>query len=129
MKQQSGLVIKVDDGSAQVKLFNDDKKKIIEVNNKIGAEEGQTVIIKLNTFTKLKFMYIKYIQPILFALIGLIIGEYIGEYLNQPTSIYKWVCVCIFITLALIYKDYTIEKNKLEYRYKPLIIEVIPKDN
>lgn len=125
MKQQLGIVIKVDGNSAKVKINNDkEKNKIIEVKNEIDAKVGNQVVVEINKVKKVQFMYVKFIQPILLAILGIIVGHFIGIQLNQPDFVYKAICLCLFITVGLVYKDYTIEKNKITLKYNPSIIKV-----
>lgn len=125
MKNQLGIVIKNDGNSAKVKIINNKSNvKIIEAINNEGAIIGEEVYIEFNKILKLKLMYIRFIQPIIFAILGMISGKFIGSYLNQPNIIYKCVCICLFVTISLIYKDYTIEKNKISLKYSPIIKKV-----
>lgn len=125
MKRQLGIVIKNDGNSAKVKIINNQQKvKIVEATNKEGAIVGESVYVEFNTLVKLKLIYIKFIQPIVLALLGILAGKLVGAYLHQPDFIYKCVCICVFVTIALIYKDYNIEKNKLSLKYNPTIKKI-----
>lgn len=122
MKNQLGIVIETNMNSAKVKLNNKNcKSKIIKASNYEGAVAGEKVYIKFSKIVKLKLIYIKYIQPIIFSILGIIMGSYIGKYLNQPDLVYKCVFVCLFVTMAIVYKDYKLEKNKLSLKYLPEI--------
>lgn len=125
MKNQLGIVIKNDGNSAKVKVINNKKNtKIIKASNGEGAIVGEEVYIEFNKILMLKLMYIKFMQPIIFAILGLIVGNFIGEHLNQPNIVYKFVFICLFVTISIIYKDYTIEKNKISLKYSPTIKKV-----
>lgn len=125
MKNQLGIVIKNDGNSAKVKVIDNKKKtKIINASNNEGAIVGEEVYIEFDRILRLKLMYIKFIQPIILAILGLIVGKFIGDYLNQPNIVYKCVFICLFVTISIIYKDYTIEKNKISLKYIPIIKKV-----
>lgn len=118
MKSKIGIVISKDTSHSKVKIIdNKHKNKIIEVATVEDITVGEKVYIEFKSTLKLKLIYIKYIQPIIFAILGLKLGEYIGKLLNQPDVVYKYVFTCLFITIALIYKDYISEKSKFSSKY------------
>lgn len=122
MKNQLGIVITNDGNSAKVKITKKKHKvKIIEAVNNEHADIGEEVYIEFNKILRLKIIYIKFIQPIIFAILGMLVGNCIGNYLEQPKLIYKCVFICLFVTIAFIYKDYSVEKNKLSFKYNPII--------
>ncbi|WP_206197778.1 hypothetical protein, partial [Paraclostridium sordellii] len=70
-------------------------------------------------------IYIKYIQPILFILLGFFIGDFVSFLLNKSSIVYNSIFICILFTISLIYKDYYKEKNKYNKNDKPDIIKII----
>ena len=118
MKSKIGIVILEDTSHSKVKIIdNKYKNKIIEVATVEDTTVGEKVYIEFKSILRFKLIYIKYIQPIIFAILGLKLGEYIGKLLNQPDVVYKYVFTCLFITIALIYKDYISEKSKFSSKY------------
>ena len=118
MKSKIGIVISKDTSHSKVKIIdNKHKNKIIEVVTVEDITVGEKVYIEFKSTLKFKLIYIKYIQPIIFAILGLKLGEYTGKLLNQPEVEYKYVFTCLFITIALIYKDYISEKSKFSSKY------------
>lgn len=118
MKSKIGIVISKDTSHSKVKIIdNKHKNKIIKVATVEDITVGEKVYIEFKSTLKLKLIYIKYIQPIIFAILGLKLGEYIGKWLNQSDVVYKYVFTCLFITIALIYKDYISEKSKFSSKY------------
>lgn len=135
-KQRIGTVVYSNENSAKVKLesskkhlniinYQGNKDNIITANNYIGAKSGQCVCIQFNNIISFKLIYILYIQPILFALLGLLIGFYMSIAINQPSLLYEITFSCIVCTIAIIYKDYYKEKNKAEINIKPDIIKIL----
>ena len=120
-----GFVIDSNENSAKIKL--NDSKKIIIVNNNIDAKIGQEVCIELKKITAIKLIYIYIIQPIILAIIGILIGDFISINLNQRNLIYKLVFGCIFFTIAIIYKDYHKEKSKISGDNNYNIVKIISK--
>lgn len=120
-----GFVIDSNENSAKIKL--NDSKKIIIVNNDIDAKIGQEVCIELKKITAIKLIYIYIIQPIILAIIGILIGDFISINLNQRNLIYKLVFSCIFFTIAIIYKDYYKEKSKITGNNNYSIAKIISK--
>lgn len=125
MKNKIGIVIKNDANSVKVKIIdNKHKDKVIEVINDENVVIGEEVYVEFDKISRLKIIYIKFIQPILSAILGMLVGDCIGNYLEQPSLIYKWVFICLFVTMSFIYKDYTNEKNKISLKYNPRIRKI-----
>ncbi|MDU3335150.1 SoxR reducing system RseC family protein [Paraclostridium bifermentans] len=135
-KQKLGTVLYSNENSAKVKLesskkrlnlinYQGNKDNIITANNYIGAKTGQCVCIEFNNIISFKLIYILYIQPIIFALLGLLIGFYMAIVIKQPSLLYEVTFSCIVCTIAIIYKDYYKEKNKDEINIKPDIIKIL----
>lgn len=133
-KQKLGTVVYSNGNSAKVKIetnkkylniinYQGNKGKIITTNNYIGAKQGQYVCVELNHIITFKLIYIYIIQPILFALLGLLIGFYISLKINQPSLLYEVTFSCIVCTIAIIYKDYYKEKNKINIKHE--IIKIL----
>ncbi|CEO06268.1 sigma E positive regulator RseC/MucC [[Clostridium] sordellii] len=122
--QKKGLVIYSNENSAKIKI-EDSKERIIEVNNNVNAKIGQNVSVEFNVYKLFKLIYIKYIQPILFILLGFFIGDFISFLLNKSSIVYNSIFICILFTISLIYKDYYKEKNKYNKNDKPDIIKII----
>ena len=129
-----GFVIDSNENSAKIKL-NDSKKsifycnnqKIITANNDINARIGQEVYVEFKKIKAIKLIYIYIIQPIIFAIIGMLIGDFVSINLNQRNLIYKLVFGCIFFTIAIIYKDYHKEKSKINGNNNYNIVKIISK--
>lgn len=122
--QKKGLVIYSNENSAKIKI-EDSKERIIEVNNNVNAKIGQNVSVEFNVYKLFKLIYIKYIQPILFILLGFFIGDFVSFLLNKSSIVYNSIFICILFTISLIYKDYYKEKNKYNKNDKPDIIKII----
>ena len=71
MKSKIGIVISKDTSHSKVKIIdNKHKNKIIEVVTIEDITVGEKVYIEFKSTLKLKLIYIKYIQPIIFAILG-----------------------------------------------------------
>lgn len=120
-----GFVIDSNENSASIKL--NESKKIITSNNDIDAKIGQEVCVEFKKIKAIKLIYINIIQPIILAIIGILIGDFVSINLNQRTLIYKLVFGCIFFTIAIIYKDYHKEKSKISGDNNYNIVKIISK--
>ncbi len=120
-----GFVIDSNENSASIKL--NESKKIITANNNIYAKIGQEVCVEFKKIKAIKLIYIYIIQPIILAIIGILIGDFVSINLNQRTLIYKLVFGCIFFTIAIIYKDYHKEKSKITGDNNYNIVKIISK--
>ncbi len=120
-----GFVIDSNENSASIKL--NESKKIITANNDIDAKIGQEVCVEFKKIKAIKLIYINIIQPIILAIIGILIGDFVSINLNQRTLIYKLVFGCIFFTIAIIYKDYHKEKSKISGDNNYNIVKIISK--
>ena len=81
-----GFVIDSNENSASIKL--NESKKIITANNDIDAKIGQEVCVEFKKIKAIKLIYINIIQPIILAIIGILIGDFVSINLNQRTLIY-----------------------------------------
>ena len=120
-----GFVIDSNENSASIKL--NESKKIITANNDIDAKIGQEVCVEFKKIKAIKLIYINIIQPIILAIIGILIGDFVSINLNQRTLIYKLVFGCIFFTIAIIYKYYHKEKSKISGDNNYNIVKIISK--
>ncbi|SCI92575.1 Positive regulator of sigma(E)%2C RseC/MucC [uncultured Clostridium sp.] len=120
-----GFVIDSNENSASIKL--NESKKIITANNDIDAKIGQEVCVEFKKIKAIKLIYINIIQPIILAIIGILIGDFVSINLNQRTLIYKLVFGCIFFTISIIYKDYHKEKSKISGDNNYNIVKIISK--
>lgn len=135
-KQKLGIVMYSNGNSAKVKIENNkkclnisnyqgNKRNIVTASNYIGAKPGQHVCVEINCIRPIKLIYIFYIQPVLFAVLGLLIGNYMALILNQASLLYEITFACIICTIAVIYKDYYKEKNKKNIKTQPDIIKIL----
>ncbi|WP_250673234.1 SoxR reducing system RseC family protein [Paraclostridium ghonii] len=135
-KQNLGIVMYSNENSAKVKIetnkkylnsinYQGNKSNIITASNYIGAKTGQHVCVEFNSIKSIKLMYIFYIQPVLFAIVGLLIGNYMALTLNQPSLLYEITFACIICTIAVIYKDYYKEKNKKNIKIQADIKKIL----
>ena len=120
-----GFVIDSNENSASKN--KNESKKIITANNNIYAKIGQEVCVEFKKIKAIKLIYIYIIQPIILAIIGILIGDFVSINLNQRTLIYKLVFGCIFFTIAIIYKDYHKEKSKITGDNNYNIVKIISK--
>lgn len=135
-KQKVGIVMYSNENSAKVKIENNkkllnisncqgNKRNIVTASNYIGARPGQHVCVEFNCIRSIKLIYIFYIQPVLFAILGFLIGNYMALTLNQASLVYEITFACIICTIAVIYKDYYKEKNKKNIKTQPDIIKIL----
>ena len=120
-----GFVIDSNENSASIKL--NESKKIITANNNIYAKIGQEVCVEFKKIKAIKLISTHIKQPIILAIIGILIGDFVSINLNQRTLIYKLVFGCIFFTIAIIYKDYHKEKSKITGDNNYNIVKIISK--
>lgn len=91
---------------------------ILTVNNSIGAQIGQKVVIEVKEQNFLNSIYVVYIQPLLLTLIGVLIGFYIAHLMNKPATLFELVFgfsffVISIICIRVIDKKLTRDKNNI----------------
>jgi sigma-E factor negative regulatory protein RseC len=60
-------------------VMNDDKTRLIEVQNLLGADVGERVRIATSTKSFLQSSFLLYIVPLIALVIGAIVGKFVGE--------------------------------------------------
>ncbi|MGL5694078.1 MAG: SoxR reducing system RseC family protein [Peptostreptococcaceae bacterium] len=98
---------------------------ILTVNNSIGAEIGQKVVIEVKEHNFLSSIYIVYIQPLLLTVIGVLIGFYIAHLMNKPATVFEVVFGFAFFTISVICIRVVDKKLTKDKNNRPSITKII----
>ncbi len=113
----------------QCALGDDDKTRLIEVQNLLGAEVGEQVRIATTTKSFLQSSFLLYIVPLIALVIGAIVGKLVGENLEtglDPNLLSAVFGVFFMIGSFIILRVGTSALDKTTYM--PKIIEILRED-
>ncbi len=110
-------------------LGDDDRTRLVEVSNPVGAQVGDRVLISTSTKSFLTSSFLLYIVPLIALVIGAIVGKGVGEYLEtglDPNTLSAIFGVFFMIGSFVILR---VGSQALEYEdYRPKIVEILQED-
>jgi sigma-E factor negative regulatory protein RseC len=107
------------------------KEMIIQVSNTLMVEEGDRVLVGLETRPIMVLTFFLYVFPVILMIIGALAGENMGPYLGMNPSFASVISGFLFFAIAFVI--IRIKHNSLSRKkeYKPFLIRkissVIPK--
>lgn len=110
-------------------LGDDDKTRLIEVQNRLAAEVGEQVRIATTTKSFLQSSFLLYIVPLIALVIGAIVGLVVGEKITvglDPNLLSAIFGVVFMVGSFVILRVGSSVLNKESYM--PKIIEIIKED-
>ena len=110
-------------------LGDDDKTRLIEVQNPLGATVGEQVRIATTTKSFLQSSFLLYIVPLIALVIGAIVGKLIGE--NLAVGINPDLLSAVFGVFFMIGSFVLLRVGTsalLQENYMPKIIEILRDD-
>jgi sigma-E factor negative regulatory protein RseC len=110
-------------------LGDDDKTRLIEVQNPLGATVGEQVRIATTTKSFLQSSFLLYIVPLIALVIGAIVGKLVGENLAvglKPDLLSAVFGVFFMIGSFVILRVGT--SALLKENYMPKIVEILRED-
>ncbi len=110
-------------------LGDDDRTRLVEVSNPVGAQVGDRVLISTSTKSFLTSSFLLYIVPLIALVIGAIVGKGVGEYLE--TGLDPNILSAIFGVFFMIgsFVILRVGSQALKYEdYRPKIVEILQED-
>ena len=110
-------------------MGDDDKTRLIDVQNSLGATVGEQVRIATTTKSFLQSSFLLYIVPLIALVIGAIVGKLVGE--NLATGLDPNLLSAVFGVFFMIgsFVILRVGSNALEPEsYMPKIIEILRED-
>jgi len=141
MSTEQGLVIDTNADIATVKTLRssacescDQKKSCttvgdknemqVKVKNKLGAKIGDTVIISIKTTSLLKAAFLLYIFPILFMILGAVIGKKLAPSFTLDESLTSVLSGVIFFCISFFLIRIKGKKMAFKEEYTPAILRI-----
>ena len=143
MATAEGIVIKVDFPTAWVKctksaacesckakgfcdtMGGSDDDVEIEAINAVGAKVDDRVTISFKMSSLLKVSFLVYMVPVLFLILGVVIGDKIARIFNYDQSIFSIVVGFLFLFAAFFFVKAKGNKMSKKDEYKPKIIRIL----
>ena len=97
----------------------------VEAINAEGAKVNDRVTISLETSTLLKATFLIYMIPILFFILGVVIGDKIAPIFNYDKSIFSMLVGFLFISAAFVFVKAKGKDLSKKDAYKPKIIRIL----
>ena len=110
-------------------LGDDDKTRLIEVQNPLGAKVGEQVRIATTTKSFLQSSFLLYIVPLIALVIGAIAGKLLGD--NVETGLDPNLLSAVFGVFFMIGSFVLLRVGTsalLQENYMPKIIEILRED-
>jgi sigma-E factor negative regulatory protein RseC len=138
-----GIVIKVNSSTAWVKctrsaacesckakdfcdtVGGSDDDVEIEAINAAKAKVDDRVTISFKTSSLLKVSFLVYMVPVLFLILGVVIGDKIAAIFNYDQSIFSVLAGLLFLLAAFFFVKTKGSKMSKKDEYKPKIIRIL----
>jgi sigma-E factor negative regulatory protein RseC len=101
------------------------KEMEVEAINDAGAKVGQNVVISFDTTPLLKATFLLYVVPILFLMVGAIIGDKMAPIFNFDVSTFSLITGLLFFGLAIMLVKSKGNKMAKKDKYRPKIIRIL----
>ncbi|MEA3279192.1 MAG: SoxR reducing system RseC family protein [Thermodesulfobacteriota bacterium] len=143
MATAEGIVTKVDSSTAWVKctksaacesckakdfcdtVGGSDDDVEVEAINTVGAKNNDRVFISFETSSLLKVSFLVYMVPVLFLILGVVIGDKIARIFNYDQTIFSIVAGFLFLFAAFFFVKAKGNKMSKKDEYKPKIIRIL----
>lgn len=142
MATEKGIVIKVDSTTAWVtttktsacegctsrsscSVLGGGKEMEVEAINNAGAKVGQMVVLSFDTSPLLKATFLLYVVPILFLMVGAVIGDTMAPLFNFDVSTFSLITGLLFFGLAIIFVKSKGNKLAKKDKYRPKVIRIL----
>jgi len=97
----------------------------VEAINAAGAKIDDRVFISFETSSLLKVSFLVYMVPVLFLILGVVIGDKIALIFNYDQSIFSIVVGFLFLFAAFFFVKAKGNKMSKKDEYKPKIIRIL----
>ena len=143
MATQEGVVTKVNSSTAWVKcsksaacesckakgfcdtVGGSDDDVEVEAINAAGAKVDARVFISFETSSLLKVSFLVYMVPVLFLMLGVVIGDKIAPIFNYDRSIFSIIVGFLFLFAAFFFVKAKGKDLSKKDAYKPKIIRIL----
>ncbi len=141
MATSEGIVTKVNSSTAWVKCTksaacescsakgfcatggNDDVE--VEAINAVGAKVDDRVTISFETSSLLKATFLVYMIPVLFLVLGVVIGDKIAQIFNYDQTIFSVLVGSLFLVVAFFFVKTKGKELSKKDAYQPKIIRIL----
>ncbi len=96
----------------------------VKVKNGLGARIGDTVIISIKTTSLLKAAFLLYIFPILFMILGAVIGKKLAVSFTLDESLTSMLSGALFFCISFFLIRVKGKKMAFKEEYKPTILRI-----
>lgn len=143
MATEEGIVTKIDSSTAWVKcaksaacescsakgfcdtMGGSDDDVEVEAINTVGAKVNDRVTISFETSSLLKVSFLVYMIPVLFLILGVVIGDKIALILNYDQAIFSIFVGFLFLAAAFFFVKAKGKVLSAKEEYKPKIIRIL----
>ena len=143
MATEKGIVIKVNSSTAWVKctrsaacescsakgfchtMGGGDDDVEVEAINAVGAKVDDRVTISFETSSLLKATFLIYMIPVLFFILGVVIGDKIAPIFNYDKSIFSMLVGSLFLFAAFVFVKAKGKDLSQKDAYQPKIIRIL----
>ena len=102
---------------------NDDVE--VEAINAVGAKVDDRVTISFETSSLLKVSFLVYMVPVLFLILGVVIGDKIAAIFNYDQSIFSVLAGFLFLFAAFFFVKAKGKELSRKDEYQPKIIRIL----
>ena len=97
----------------------------VEAINVAGAKVDDRVTISFETSSLLKVSFLVYMIPVLFLILGVVIGDKIAAILNYDQSIFSVLAGFLFLFAAFFFVKTKGKELSMKEAYQPKIIKIL----
>jgi sigma-E factor negative regulatory protein RseC len=101
------------------------KEMEVEAINNAGAKVGQMVVLSFDTSPLLKATFLLYVVPILFLMLGAVIGDKMAPLFDFDVSTLSLITGLLFFGLAMIFVKSKGNKLAKMDKYRPKVIKIL----
>lgn len=142
MNQQGYIIEIVDDKTAKLKmqrhsacascgkcqtLSSESKEILVEVDNSIGAKQGDHVEVNMENMNVLKATALAYVVPLIFLLVGTIVSYFMLDMIISTQGIIVELISGIIGIMLMLLSYVILKKNDSKFRDSRKFIPVITK--
>lgn len=136
MKQEEGLVVKVQDGLASIKVGRhaecsgcgacpSSRQVMVEAVNRIGAQPGQRVRFAMQEAHVLTGAFVVFVLPLLSAAVGAVLGWQLAIGIGEDYPFWAEAGAGFFFVLSLFTIRLFDRQVAKQQRLKPVIVEIL----
>ena len=97
----------------------------VEAINAVGAKVDDRVTISFETSSLLKVSFLVYMVPVLFLILGVVVGDNIARIFNYDQSIFSVLVGFLFLFAAFFFVKAKGKELSIKEAYQPKIIRIL----